>query len=383
MASLVFDIEAVAASHINSLSMHCAIRKTTGKSKIDPARSYLNRRLYGDGATVNDTLKNWYLRTGSKKPTKQAETPYFTFVIGASPEYFHADPENLEQFLQRSMDWLKAEFGDDLVFAELHLDETTPHIHVLVAPTYERKNRVPGKVKKGETAAEFEARKDVARNAPGLRTVARTSSRWAYEGSYEAMRRSLAQAVADLGIEYGQDRQVRATSKAEYLKNLQASLTAKEEDLGRREADLAQREATYSAHGEYLRDIERQLTNLHVSVGDKRTSLQADVMKFSDVKARIEAQLAEQGQQLAMAFNDVEDALTDVDHARDKMMSNVMRFERMLGAMRTSIPLKIWQSLQQLIDDLKESLGITKEVVMSADDKLYKIRPGIKIGPSR
>jgi hypothetical protein len=109
----------------------------------------------------------------------------------------------MDRFNQLAMDWLKEEFGDDLVLAELHLDETTPHIHAVVAPTYEKMKRVPGRKKKNETDEQFEARKDAARNGPGDRTVSWTSSRYRYDDSFEHMRRGLVAKLAPLSVNYG------------------------------------------------------------------------------------------------------------------------------------------------------------------------------------
>ena len=56
--------------------------------------------------------------------------------LGASPEYFGRpwDAGKIEAWKEASMDFLKKKFGDGLVSATLHLDETTPHIQALVVP---------------------------------------------------------------------------------------------------------------------------------------------------------------------------------------------------------------------------------------------------------
>jgi len=102
------------------------------------------------------SLRNFYAG-GVKKPTAQSEKPYLRIVLSASPEHFRPDdPEAvgiwnedcLDAWIEASMNQLRQEHGADLVFAELHLDENTPHIHAVVAPTYLRKARVPGKQKR-------------------------------------------------------------------------------------------------------------------------------------------------------------------------------------------------------------------------------------------
>lgn len=68
-------------------------------------------------------------------------------LLTASPEYFRPDdpsragyyePEKLADFQQSVHSWLDNEYGDRIVRAELHLDESTPHIHAYLVPLDER-----------------------------------------------------------------------------------------------------------------------------------------------------------------------------------------------------------------------------------------------------
>ncbi|MEL7419597.1 MAG: MobV family relaxase [Cyanobacteria bacterium J06555_3] len=68
-------------------------------------------------------------------------------LLTASPEYFRPDdpsragyyePERLADFQQSVHSWLNDEYGDRIVRAELHLDESTPHIHAYLVPLDER-----------------------------------------------------------------------------------------------------------------------------------------------------------------------------------------------------------------------------------------------------
>ena len=64
-------------------------------------------------------------------------------LLTASPEYFRPDrPEEygayqadrLANWQQATIGWLKQEYGDRIVRAELHNDEATPHIHAYLVP---------------------------------------------------------------------------------------------------------------------------------------------------------------------------------------------------------------------------------------------------------
>lgn len=68
-------------------------------------------------------------------------------LLSASPEYFRPDnsanagmydEERLEKWKTTSVNWLLSQYGDRIVSAELHLDESTPHIHAYLVPLDER-----------------------------------------------------------------------------------------------------------------------------------------------------------------------------------------------------------------------------------------------------
>ncbi|HEY9768510.1 MAG TPA: MobV family relaxase [Coleofasciculaceae cyanobacterium] len=68
-------------------------------------------------------------------------------LLTASPEYFRPDnpsqagyyePERLADFQQAVHSWLDKEYGDRIVRAELHLDESTPHVHAYFVPLDEK-----------------------------------------------------------------------------------------------------------------------------------------------------------------------------------------------------------------------------------------------------
>ncbi|MCC5623376.1 MobV family relaxase [Nostoc sp. CHAB 5715] len=65
------------------------------------------------------------------------------FLLSASPSYFRPDcptragyyePQKLDDWLEATHQWLVDEYGERIVRAELHLDETTPHIHAYFVP---------------------------------------------------------------------------------------------------------------------------------------------------------------------------------------------------------------------------------------------------------
>lgn len=105
--------------------------------------------------TVNDRFEKWKNKklnthTG-KRGAKMSSDPVVCVevMLSASPEYFRPkSPEKAGYWeLDRLRAWeaklksfVQAEFGDNLISLVLHLDEATPHAHVLVMPFDENGN---------------------------------------------------------------------------------------------------------------------------------------------------------------------------------------------------------------------------------------------------
>ncbi|OIQ70446.1 plasmid recombination enzyme [mine drainage metagenome] len=274
------------ASEIRAVSRHEKDREPDGSSAIDLTRSHLNKILYGP-ATQQEALEDlWAL--GVKKPTAQAEAPYVQMVLSASSSYFRKegqgpgewDQAKLDLWIEKTMKWLRDEYGDDFVHASLHVDEDTPHFHVLIVPTYSKRSRVPGRKKRNETDEEFQLRKLEALSAETVRTAGRASSEyWSRKWARLDARKSYHAAVESLGIGYGRDfvgedqsspehkttgkwvreEAARLSELGEDLKNKGLQLQQKETDLAKREqrlkanvaqvkSDLDKREAALEKH---------------------------------------------------------------------------------------------------------------------------------------
>ncbi len=127
-------------------------RLTVGdKARIDPKRHQLNRVL--ENPLKIDTSKGPDMLAKFKKhwadndiAIKKDSVLVVDMVLTTSPEYWGDDwnvngrltpatQKKLDEWMQVQMDFVKKHFGPDAVkFAVLHLDEKTPHIHVMLSP---------------------------------------------------------------------------------------------------------------------------------------------------------------------------------------------------------------------------------------------------------
>jgi Plasmid recombination enzyme len=87
------------------------------------------------------------------KPRKDAVLCSEIF-LSASPEYFRPhdpsmagewDDSLMWNFASASKKWLQDNFGDKCVRAELHLDESTPHIHAYIVPINDKTKQLSHK----------------------------------------------------------------------------------------------------------------------------------------------------------------------------------------------------------------------------------------------
>jgi len=211
---IVMTIRYATASDVKAVTDHELNRTPDGSSAIDPARSPLNMVLHGPESQQAALSK--MRADGVKGPAAQAEAPYVQMVLSASPSYFRPNGEGpgewddsaLDIWRDVTMEWLEREYGADLAHVSMHLDEDTPHMHVLIVPTYEKSARRPGKQKNDETDENFAARVKAAEDRPKIRTIGRSSNvYWSKNWARMNARKSY-YAETDrqgLGLGYGRD----------------------------------------------------------------------------------------------------------------------------------------------------------------------------------
>ena len=269
---LVFNCEPCGQEGVSAMDKHERLRVASA-SNIDPARRHLNRTLHGNPDGPAAALADLYA-SGVLQPARQAHRPYLRIVMGASPAFFRPDdpdligtwvPKRLQTWLTVALAALRTRFGDDLVHVSLHLDEDTPHLHILVAPTYWNKPRKIDRRRKGETDAAFKSRQVAAEADPGKRTVGRASHpTLKLQGSIAALRAAFGLDFAHLGIHPGHPRgpdDPKPKTTRQWLNEERvrlekewAALAAERADIPRLK-DAAIRQAFAQVHAHYQAEI--------------------------------------------------------------------------------------------------------------------------------
>ena len=115
--------------------------RTKYQKNVDQTKSHSNEILIDelDFANAKDfdkgyseILDDYYSSINVKQ--KKNSVQMMEFVLTASPDFFkNASPGQLDDWKKEQLKFAKKEFKDNLKFAVLHLDEKTPHLHIMVS----------------------------------------------------------------------------------------------------------------------------------------------------------------------------------------------------------------------------------------------------------
>lgn len=118
--------------------------RTSHCPTCDPSRTHLNRRLIGDDTPFAVAIDRVMSRAGIDPSNRRKDATIANdLMISISPEWFRPndpsaigtwDDDRLRVFAAEAEAWARKTFGQRIVSMDLHLDEATPHIHLVVVP---------------------------------------------------------------------------------------------------------------------------------------------------------------------------------------------------------------------------------------------------------
>ncbi len=139
------------AAHIGNTDKHNSRAeidfRRNRKDHIDPSRTHLNRRIEGGSVAAEverrcEQVREQARKLGKRGVVKRNSVRTVEFFISASPEYFtpkpgqkqlaHWDLAATKKWQKAAGDYIRQEWGDDLLSLDLHLDEKTPHLHAVI-----------------------------------------------------------------------------------------------------------------------------------------------------------------------------------------------------------------------------------------------------------
>lgn len=144
--------------NVGGVNAHCT--RTMDVPNADKEREHLNEIFIGTKDMVGDVKKRITDNGISLDKLRKDGVLAFEMILSASPEYFEItgysngqlqikEPEKAIKWIEKTNNWLKEEFGENLVTTHLHLDEDTPHFHAIVVPIVpiplEKQKNIEGK----------------------------------------------------------------------------------------------------------------------------------------------------------------------------------------------------------------------------------------------
>lgn len=305
--SIVTNFEPATRAEIRGASKHQLIRTPDGWSAVDPARSHLNQVIIGTGMDIDQDVQN-YLETIAVSNAKNGSPdPFVTIILSASPEYFRPDgqtpgdedPKRLKDWEDKTIKWVKDTFGQDVVSLISNLDETTPHMHLAVVPTYLKKPRKPDRKRAGESDEAFQIRVANALADPGKRTLSRSRNAvFGRYNSFKLLRESYAKAMAPLGLAYSLDSfdpkaQMDPRSTRDFIQDTLEKIELDESKLRRQEKEIAEELAKWEQRNRRkeadLQEQRRQLNEYQSKLRQQQKLLADREAHITEREHKIEA----------------------------------------------------------------------------------------------
>lgn len=146
MGYVVFHMQ---KTHGTDSGTSAHIERKVKPSNADEERTHLNRRLveYPDGVHIRTQAIQHRLETaGLTRKVGKNQVRAIRIILSGSPDDMQriVHEGRLDEWCADNMNYLAATFGkENIVSADLHLDETSPHIHATLVPivTTERKRK--------------------------------------------------------------------------------------------------------------------------------------------------------------------------------------------------------------------------------------------------
>lgn len=189
---------------LGAVSAHNTRTATSGLDHTTPPPD-------GRGALVldgqPDAVMAWKDRAaavGLGKPRRDAVLA-IEMVMSASPSWFaDATPNDRDAWTARSLAYARQVFGsDNILQATIHLDEQTPHLHIIGIPLEQKARAKRGRARKGRENAKRPTVLSWGLNADGV--IGSPDQLRQHQSDYTA-------AVADLGLRRGRPKRATAAN---------------------------------------------------------------------------------------------------------------------------------------------------------------------------
>lgn len=285
-------------------------RAHTYVNDVDPTRRHIGYRCRAGDEHPLPLERAVERRMGelkTKRKIRDNQVRAMGFIVSSNDAL---DEKSAREFLDRSINWFGARYGyENLLAAQIHLDEGTPHAHIWVAPVIHDAETGFDRLCAKELFAPDKRRK----NAEGKWEVTA-------QGTMSRLQEDFWEQVAR---PYGYERPMRHELRAKGYRSLEAYKV----HVGTTRALKSEIEALEGARGEAKRGAmaaKRELDSLEQLGAESRAKLGAVNDKVDEKRAQaaeIDRRIAEKMAELDRLDGELTDVQMQVDEETDRLES--------------------------------------------------------------
>lgn len=138
MSYLVATMKKMKADNLHGVFMHdFRLTKNHANEQIDVAKSADNFDLIEHGELSKSAIMDYIQSKRQSKRAVRKDAVVLDEWIISSDQSFFADktPDQIRGYFQTAVDWFGEKYGrSNLQYAVVHMDETTPHMHLGIVP---------------------------------------------------------------------------------------------------------------------------------------------------------------------------------------------------------------------------------------------------------
>lgn len=141
MSYLVATMKKMKAENLHGVFMHdFRLTKNHANEQIDVSKSADNFDLIDHGELSKSAIMDYIQSKRNSKRAVRKDAVVLDEWIISSDQSFFADktPDQIRGYFQTAVDWFGQQYGrSNLQYAVVHMDETTPHMHLGIVPINE------------------------------------------------------------------------------------------------------------------------------------------------------------------------------------------------------------------------------------------------------
>ena len=248
-----------------------------------------------DGLNLNAEIEK--MRAANNARYRKNAGVATEFILGASKEFFAGkNDDEVKAWAEASMRAAEAKFRGQVFGASLHMDESTPHLHVYILPHYEKQVK--------ERKPKENARKRKSRRKPRVGV-----SHAQVIGSYGQYHDWYNEAMHAAGY--------TALKRGERM-----------EDTGKQYGELKRRKILEAERkNDHAHDVYEHVIDADIALAKEKKAFEAEKQAFEAKKAEFHEQVVQRTNEERMKSNAIEQRLNEVEQKETLLKQRVEAFK--------------------------------------------------------